>query len=147
MIHLKYSKERQYDFVTAALLHDIGKTVIPIDVVEKEGSLTPEEYTLMKTHVNEGVKILEEAGFNDFIKRCIATHHEMLDGSGYPNHLDRTRLTAEDLIIAAVDKYDALTSKRTYGKECTSYEAIGILMNEGSVDTECLKYINMCEAI
>lgn len=144
---LDYTKSKQYDIVIAAFLHDIGKLAIPVDLITKEGNLTPQEYEIIKMHVNEGVNILKDAGFNDFIIRLVATHHETLDGSGYPNGLDQTKLTAEDRLIATVDKYDALTSKRSYGKEYASYEAIGVLIHEGNVDTECLRYINACEAI
>ena len=79
---LDFVKSKKYDFVIAAFLHDVGKIKIPIELIKKEGQLCPEEYILIKSHVDEGVKILKEAGFNDLIIRCVATHHEALDGSG-----------------------------------------------------------------
>ena len=147
VLQLNYTKNQQYDFVIAAMLHDVGKLTVPYDILKKEGALTPDEYKIVKTHVMEGVEMLKEAGFNDFIIRLVATHHETLDGTGYPKGLDKSKLTSEDRIIASVDKYDALTSKRTYGREYTSYEAIGILCHEGSIDVSCLNYLSTCEAI
>ena len=140
-------KKTQYDLVTAALLHDIGKVNMPIEVLNKKSSLTPKEYELIKTHVEEGVKILTEAGMKENIIRYVARHHENFDGSGYPLGLTSKELTIEDMIIGAVDKYDALTSDRTYGKEYSSEQALSIMKQEGNINKQVILFINNCVAI
>ena len=71
--------------VYSAILHDIGKTKISRDVLEKEASLTKNEFNMIKTHTNEGYKIIKEITFLDkSVSYGVLMHHERLDGSGYP---------------------------------------------------------------
>jgi HD-GYP domain-containing protein (c-di-GMP phosphodiesterase class II) len=98
------------------LLHDIGKTKIPIEVLTKPGKLTDEEYEHMKWHPIFGCEVIEEI---DFLRdgeavNAVRHHHERLDGRGYPDNLfgDDVPLTARVVMVA--DAFDSMTSTRTY---------------------------------
>ena len=100
----------------ASMMHDVGKLMIPLEILEKQGSLDENEFEIMKTHTTYGDQLLSHSnGTVMNIARDIAyEHHEKWDGSGYPRglHGDQISLTAQ--IVAVADVYDALTSKRAY---------------------------------
>jgi len=100
-----------------ALLHDIGETLVPTDILLKEGEKTPDEYNAMCSHVLEGVKILEKArdipnGAIDIVRG----HHERADGSGYPFKLINQQIDFLTKIVSIVDVYDTLTTG-LYGRK------------------------------
>ncbi|MGO4970564.1 HD-GYP domain-containing protein [[Clostridium] aminophilum] len=99
-----------------SMMHDVGKLMIPLEILEKQGSLDENEFEVMKTHTTYGDQLLSHSnGTVMNIARDIAyEHHEKWDGSGYPRglHGDQISLTAQ--IVAVADVYDALTSKRAY---------------------------------
>ncbi|AOY58787.1 MULTISPECIES: HD-GYP domain-containing protein [Desulfococcus] len=100
----------------AAPMHDIGKIGIPDRILLKPGKLDAEEWDIMKQHTVIGGKILQGAD-NDFLKmgeKIALSHHEKWDGSGYPNGLEKDEIPMEGRIVAVVDVFDALTSKRPY---------------------------------
>ncbi|MDR2479791.1 MAG: response regulator [Treponema sp.] len=122
----------------SAQLHDVGKIAISDLVLNKPDKLTPEEFEIMKTHVEIGVraikKIEENAEEHSFLKhaRLIAGgHHEKWDGSGYPAGLKGTDIPLEGRIMAIADVYDALISKRPYKRPLGTDEAQKII-EEGS---------------
>jgi putative nucleotidyltransferase with HDIG domain len=93
----------------AALLHDVGKTKIPIDILTAPRELTREEFELMKTHTTIGYRILSHCDFKDETVSIVARdHHERIDGSGYPNNEKDISITAQ--IIGLIDCYEALTN-------------------------------------
>ena len=98
----------------AALLHDIGKIAVPDAVLLKEGSLTAAEWVVMRSHPEEGARIIERLGYLDDVVPGIRYHHERPDGRGYPDGLlgDEVPLTAR--IIHVADSLDAMTTKRLY---------------------------------
>ncbi|MFA9463160.1 MAG: HD-GYP domain-containing protein [Velocimicrobium sp.] len=110
------------ELVATTPLHDIGKVGIPDCILLKPGKLTPEEFELMKQHVNYGVKALKnelycEEDVPDFIKIAldiVRTHHEKYDGSGYPLGLSGERIPLFGRLMAIIDVYDALINKRVY---------------------------------
>ena len=108
------SKERADQLGLASTMHDIGKLMIPGEILEKPGKLTDEEYAVIKTHTTYGGKLLENVeGEEMALARIIALeHHERPDGRGYPKGL--TQISQEGRIVAVADVYDALTSKRSY---------------------------------
>jgi len=100
----------------AAQLHDVGKVGVPDYILKKEGHLNPAEWELMKEHVIKGWDILNGID-NSIIKmaaKLALDHHEMWDGSGYPNGKKQLEISIEGRITALADVFDALSSKRSY---------------------------------
>lgn len=99
----------------AGLFHDIGKAMIPEEVLNKPGKLTDEEFDLVKSHVLRGWEILKEAeGVGDVVLEVSRHHHERMDGRGYPDKLSGETLTLFARMGAICDVYDAITSVRSY---------------------------------
>lgn len=111
----------------AGFLHDVGKQAIPSSILSKPGELTDEEFSLVKTHVNIGVQLLEYANVSPAIIRIVAEHHERLDGTGYPNGLKGDEISRAGQILAIADVISAVTSKRTYRLAASKEEVIKIL--------------------
>lgn len=113
-----------------AYLHDIGKTFIPPEILQKTARLTDEEYSIMKTHTMIGYKIC----MDDLELRPYAvgakSHHESLDGSGYPEGLEGDKIPLEAQIIKVADEYDAITSKRQYKTHVSISDTLKILIDE-----------------
>jgi len=109
-----------------ALLHDIGKIGIPDAILRKPGHLTPEEWTVMKTHPHVGYKILHGIEFLEKASQIVLYHHEKLDGSGYPGGLGKNDIPIGSRIFSVADTVDAMTTERPYRKalnfEDASYE-------------------------
>jgi len=126
--------------VRSALLHDLGKISVKDSILYKPGKLTRAEYKEMKTHTLSGLKIIDElSGYSPsdvllkYAKILIGTHHEWWDGSGYPCGLRGRQIPLQGRIMAIVDVYDALISKRPYKKPFSHDEAvILILQGRGS---------------
>ncbi len=98
------------------LLHDIGKIGIRSHDLNKPQKLTPEEYTMFKSHPVQGKRILEPITFLVHLVPCVYFHHEAWDGSGYPEGRGDTDIPFEPRILAVADSYDAMTSNRPYRK-------------------------------
>lgn len=99
----------------AGLLHDIGKACVPLNVLNKPGKLTSEEFSLIATHPVRGHQLLGETGMADGIAMDVCLHHhERLDGTGYPNRLADSALSTAARMGAVCDVYDAVTSNRPY---------------------------------
>ena len=97
----------------AGMMHDIGKALMPLDVLNKPGKLTDEEFAVMKTHPAQGVELLRGNASPAVIDVCLH-HHEKMDGSGYPERLDGERISLLARMGAVCDVYDAITSNRPY---------------------------------
>ncbi len=111
----------------AADLHDIGKFVVPISIIEKPDKLTSEEFLTMKSHAYYTKLILKQIDGIEDIAEWAGNHHEKLNGSGYPEKLDESTLTKEDQIIAIADIFQALIEDRPYRKGMSVKEALNIL--------------------
>lgn len=99
----------------AGLLHDLGKAVMPMDVLNKPGKLTDAEFTIMKSHPAEGHKMLQKVSHMDPIVMDVCLHHhEKVDGSGYPERLKGDEISLFSKMGAVCDVYDAITSNRPY---------------------------------
>lgn len=115
----------------AAILHDIGKTKIDIEILNKQGKLTQGEFEIMKNHPQYGYEILKEQGENDpYILLGALQHHEKIDGTGYPKGLTLKEINPISMIIACADIFDALTTKRSYKEPLSSFEALTIMHNQ-----------------
>ena len=98
----------------AGLLHDLGKAMMPMDVLNKPGKLTDEEFRIMKSHPEEGYKLLQGSGVDEITFDVVLHHHEKTDGSGYPKGLKDSEISLYAKMGAVCDVYDAITSNRPY---------------------------------
>jgi putative two-component system response regulator len=115
------------DLRLSGQLHDIGKIGIPEALLHKTGPLTEEEYTRVKEHVRIGMDILTPLTPLARMLPAIQDHHERWDGSGYPRQLAGEQISLGGRILAAVDAFDALTSRRAYREPLTPHETIELL--------------------
>ena len=112
----------------SGLLHDVGKSRVPLDVLNKQGRLTADEINIMKEHTTFGKDLLLSIGQADRIAVDVAhTHHERLDGKGYPRGLRASQIPYYAKIVALADCYDAITSSRCYDGARASMEALDII--------------------
>ncbi|MBQ9383323.1 MAG: HD domain-containing protein [Ruminiclostridium sp.] len=125
------------DLIKAAPMHDLGKIAVDDKILRKPGRFEPEEFEIMKTHAAKGAelitKILEETDDANFRRIAINVahyHHERVDGTGYPDGLKGDDIPLESRIMAVVDVYDALVSKRCY-KDSMSFDKAFEIIDEG----------------
>ena len=112
---LKLNDQQTREAGMAGLLHDLGKAMIPNEILNKPGKLTDEEFDLVKTHPAEGHKLLlTGAGIQEITKDVCLHHHEKVDGSGYPDKLSGDQISLFAKMGAVCDVYDAITSNRPY---------------------------------
>lgn len=111
----------------AGRLHDIGKIGIREAVLDKPGSLDPEEYAHVKDHVRIGLEILAPMADLGDVLAFIADHHERLDGSGYPRGISGEAISLGGRILAAADVFDALTSRRAYRDSRTERDTLAFM--------------------
>jgi HD-GYP domain-containing protein (c-di-GMP phosphodiesterase class II) len=98
------------------MLHDLGKVGVPEVILNKNGPLNPDEWEVMKEHVQFGHKLLEPLHTLTEVRAMVLHHHEMYDGSGYPEGRAGEEIPLGARIIAIADAYDTITSDRTYKK-------------------------------
>ncbi len=123
--------EEEQDILTlAGLLHDVGKMGIPGKIIKKAGSLTDEEYELIKQHPQKGYDFLKKHPLDERIMNAALMHHERCDGSGYPNVLKADEIDDFAKIVAIADYYDALTSARVYREPHCPFEVFRMLQQE-----------------
>ncbi len=118
--------EKQFhDLGLGFFLHDIGKSTVPIEVLNKKGPLSEDEWQLMKQHPEAGCKMLEQAGlFSRDTAQIVLQHHERIDGSGYPHRLRGDRINVFSKICSVADIFDAMTTRRSYKLECSAFDAL-----------------------
>ena len=117
-------------FRIGAMLHDVGKLVVPSEILNKPSRLSPEEWDLMKQHPRVGVEMLAEIEFPWDVRPIVEFHHERWDGAGYPQGLKGEAIPRTARILCIADVYDALTSERSYKKAFTHVEAIEIMRRD-----------------
>jgi len=124
--------ETQKALGKAALLHDIGKCNIPNEILNKPDTLTPEEFSVMKTHATLGYVLLSSTkSLSPEILKGILHHHERYDGAGYPARLKGDHIPYYARIIAVADVFDAMTSNRVYRSKMSPYHVIEIMHGGG----------------
>ncbi|MFF2091975.1 HD-GYP domain-containing protein [Paenibacillus sp. NPDC058174] len=123
-----YSREELMTLGMGALLHDIGKTQISMNVLKKPDQLTAEEFGMMKNHAKIGFELLkDEPNLPLIVAHCAFQHHERLDGSGYPRGIKGNEIHDYAKWIGLVDSYDAMTTNRVYRSPMLPHQAIELL--------------------
>lgn len=123
--HMKLHRTELELLGLGALLHDIGKLRIPSEILDKPGRLTKEEFDIMKSHPQEGYKILKpDAQFPVESLEIVLHHHERINGKGYPSQFNRDDITLITKMASIVDVYDAITSDRCYHDGISPYKAL-----------------------
>lgn len=140
-IQIGLDKDELFELGIGAILHDIGKTQIPHEILNKQGKLTETEFRMIKQHVKLGYKLLKEKKYiPQKAFQSVLQHHEKLSGRGYPDGLKGEEIKLFGRITAIADCYDALTTRRPYKPPLTPYFALSIVVRErGDYDPELLK--------
>lgn len=129
---LSLSEKDLDTLIVSALLHDIGKTMIPADLLNKPGKYTDEEFILVKQHPQFGHNLLKALpNLDPHVKRSALMHHERNDGSGYPMGLTGDETDSFAQIIAIADVYDAMTTARSYREPLCPFQVIDAFEKEG----------------
>jgi HD-GYP domain-containing protein (c-di-GMP phosphodiesterase class II) len=113
------------------LLHDIGKLAVPLGILNKPGKLTPEEWTIMKSHPRAGVDMLDGSQWSPLVKAIVLRHHERWNGTGYPDGKAGEDIHQMARIAAVADVYDAITSERLYAPARPASDGVRAI-NEGN---------------
>ncbi len=118
------------ELTLAALLHDVGKMLVPAEILNKKGKLTSEEYNVAKTHVLHGQNILQKAQMSEYVISAAVRHHERWDGSGYPGGMKGKDIPEFARIIAIADVYEAMTSPRPYRQAICPFQVLHYMERE-----------------
>ena len=124
--HMGFIEEQLNKLGLCGLLHDVGKMKIPPEILDKTGKLTDKEFRIMKTHTVHGRNLLMSAAKQKFhgVVDVAYSHHERIDGSGYPRGLMASGISVFSRIIGIVDAYDAMTTARCYEHARPSTDAL-----------------------
>ncbi len=122
----------QGEVAVAAVLHDVGKALVPLEILNKPGPLAPVEFETVKAHTRAGYELLApEYGAEATAARVALEHHERMDGSGYPRGLHGREVALASRIVAVADVYDAMTSDRVYQRGQSDYAVLTHLRQSG----------------
>ncbi len=135
--HYGLSPKEVGELKTVGLLHDIGKIAIDETILNKEERLTSEEWEAIKRHPETGWRILSSAGEFGELATYVLTHHERIDGEGYPLGLKGDSIPLQARMIAIADAYDAMTSERPYRAKLSVEEAAKELKTHASTQFDC----------
>jgi putative nucleotidyltransferase with HDIG domain len=154
---LGYDKQEMMWVAMAGILHDIGKSKIPPEIINKPGRLTEDEYRIIKEHPYLGYEMLDKSGgYSEEVKIGVLQHHERENGSGYPQGLHAEQIHPIAKVVALVDVYHAMTSRRVYKEKKNPYAVLDHLRkNIGVLNTRLvlifidnmLQYLEGCRVI
>jgi putative nucleotidyltransferase with HDIG domain len=117
-------------FRIGALLHDVGKLMVPAEVLNKPGKLTDAEWEMVRGHPSAGVALLADIEFPWDVRPIVESHHERWDGRGYPHGLAGEAIPLTARVLGVADVYDALTSQRSYKRAFSHDEAMDIMRRD-----------------
>ena len=141
-VQLQLNQDQLYDLCIGALMHDIGKVLIPKELILKSNPLTDEEFKIIKEHTTKGYGYLKQyLDIPDHARIIALQHHERMDGCGYPYSVKGEYISRFARIVAIADVYDALTSDRPYRKAISPNDAIEYILSKGDTqfDYEIVK--------
>ena len=135
------SQNQIYEIGVAGLLHDIGKTKVPEEILNKPGRLDESEFAIMKNHSLYSYRMIEDSeDLSSQIKLAVLQHHEKIDGSGYPLGVKFDQISDYAKILTIADIYDALVTERPYKAAFTQRDAIEMIMSmTGELDIESMR--------
>lgn len=147
-ISLNLSKKNLTYLCIGALLHDIGKTFIPKEILTKPGKLTDKEFEIMKKHSRYGYDFLSKFhNWSSHIKLIVLQHHERFDGSGYPSGICGQNISYLARIVCIADVYDALTSDRPYKRAMPPNDSLEYLMSQSGAMFDNNLLENFCRIV
>lgn len=143
---LGYSEDKIIEIIFTGILHDVGKTQIPLEILNKPGRLTAEEMAIMMRHTSLGYNLVRSIpDIPPSIGYGVLEHHERMDGTGYPLGIVHDKIHPYAKIIAVADIYDAMTSDRVYHRKVSPFKVVEMMMGEmfGKLDPEiCAVFLN-----
>ena len=148
--HMGFSREMLNELGLGALLHDLGKIRVPMQVLNKPGKLTNEEFKLMRLHPVYGKEILTTTnGLSQNVVDVAYSHHERMNGTGYPHGLNADQISLYGRMVAIVDMYDAITSQRVYHHGIHSMDAMKQLyeLRQTDLDQKMVEQFIQCLGI
>ena len=130
---LHYDEDQLKILTVAGLLHDIGKVLIPAEIIKKPGRLTKEEFDIIKQHPYKGYRLVQSKKVDENIAQVALMHHEKCDGSGYPIGLKGPKINELAKLITIVDIYEAMTANRCYHQGICPFDVIRMYEDDGYV--------------
>lgn len=130
---LGFGRDKLMNLGMSALFHDVGKTKVPLEILNKPGRLTPEEFDEIKKHSRYGCDFVKAHLYLPAIVHVsVLEHHEKYNGEGYPDGISGNTITKFARIIAVADVYDAVTSKRPYSEPMEPADAYDLIVSSSS---------------
>lgn len=140
----KYTEEEKIEIIAGALLHDIGKIFIPLNLTQFPQGLSLQEFNIVKVHASVSYEIVKPV-FSKIVQDICLYHHERPNGSGYMGNAVLYNIPPEALLVQVADVYDALTSERSYKRSYDSQEAMEIMRDEASQFLLDDQYVQLLE--
>ena len=139
--HQNLSKQEVFEIGVAGLMHDVGKTKVPLEILNKPGRLDDEEFRIMREHSIYGYRIVKERpDFSTSIGLAVLQHHEKINGTGYPMKLEEHQICPYAKILSVADIYDALITERPYKQAFSQRDAVEMIMSmTGELDINAMK--------
>ncbi|NPV92550.1 MAG: HD domain-containing protein [Firmicutes bacterium] len=132
---LGYDNTKLMTVGLAGILHDLGKCLIPSEILDKPSTLTSDEFKLVQEHTTRGFHLAMQGNIHRIeILSAILQHHERLDGSGYPGGIKGNQIEELSKLIMITDIFDAMTSSRSYRQSRTVFDAVEEIMSESYVE-------------
>jgi len=147
--YYKYDPEQHAEIYLAASLHDLGKLAVPVDILEKPGNLTDEEFKIIRGHVYFTWELLNEVEGFETICKWSSNHHEKLDGSGYPFGKKAPELDFNSRLLTCLDLYQAISEERPYHPRRNHADTMKILYemsDAGKIDDNIVKDLDIALA-